>query len=262
MIGQDLEIYMLFSLAVQSAIPYFVAYVYYGKILAYARKMARQEESERRHHDNNSVILDNTVNHANATQDVTGAIFDDNSDDDDLIDPVESPSAKQSGASKLAMYTLLLKLISRIICVSLLSYYPFSGYSLSAIAGVMSMTKFPMALAISVLNFRPLKNKVGEYTENLPDRLEELWEPVAEWFGQNSGDEQRRSIVADESDGGSSSDEARTDQGARRRNTIVSNLIGTRISAVSPFGSPVISTEPRRADVRHKTNTSSASPIV
>ena len=41
-------------------LPYAVSFVYYGKILVYARRLARQEAAERRHFDG-SVVLDNNI---------------------------------------------------------------------------------------------------------------------------------------------------------------------------------------------------------
>ena len=41
-------------------VPYAISFIYYGKILIYARRLARQEAAERRHFDG-SVVLDNNI---------------------------------------------------------------------------------------------------------------------------------------------------------------------------------------------------------
>ena len=42
-------------------LPYAVSFVYYGKILVYARRLASQEAAERRHFVDGSVVLDNNI---------------------------------------------------------------------------------------------------------------------------------------------------------------------------------------------------------
>lgn len=141
---------------------------------------------------------------------MTGVIFDDTSGDEEFLDPEEAPSAKQLMAGLMAMKTSFCLCLTRVAAVTLLVTLPRSTVGLAATAVMVSLLRFPTNLLISIFNFRPLRNKVGLYVENLPERMEEMLEPVPEWLQAfkwcRAASDDRRSIVADESDGSSSDD--------------------------------------------------------
>ena len=113
---------------------------------------------------------------------VIGVIFDDSSGDEDLLeDPSEAPSAKQAGASLMALKTSFFLCLTRVLAVVILVTLPRSSAGLACITVIVSLLRFPINLLVSILNFRPLRNKVGLYVENLPDRIEELLEPMPDW---------------------------------------------------------------------------------
>ena len=174
---------------------------------------------------------------------VTGVIFDDTSGDEELLDPEEAPSAKQLMAGLMAMKTSFCLCLTRVAAVILLvTLSKGSTVGLAATAVIVSLLRFPTTLLISIFNFRPLRNKVGLYVENLPERIEEFFEPVPEWIHAlkwcRSASDDRRSIVADESDGSSSDDTAggggSSNASARKGRSIIPTLMGNRVSAVSP----------------------------
>merc|ERR1712241_195162 len=115
----------------------------------------------------------------------------------------------------MALKTSFFLCLTRVLAVVILVTLPRSSAGLACITVIVSLLRFPINLLVSILNFRPLRNKVGLYVETLPDRIEELLEPMPDWcqiarccccYGGAAGStDDRRSIVADDSDGGSSS---------------------------------------------------------
>ena len=155
--------------------------------------------------------------------------FDDSSDDDDLIDPSETPSAKQSSAVVQALKTMLMLVLIHLICIGILSLDESNTWKYAVVTTLLSLVRFPGKLIICVLNFRPIRNTVALYLENLPAHFHNLMESVMEYWRfkwRSPIDDQRNVIVSND----------------ERNSPVINedsclNIVGRRESAVSPANS-------------------------
>ena len=155
--------------------------------------------------------------------------FDDSSDDDDLLDPSETPSAKQSSAVLQALKTMLILVLIHLICIAILSLDESNTWKYAVVTTLLSLVRFPGKLIICVLNFRPIRNTVTLYLENLPAHFHNLMESVTEYWRfkwRSPIDDQRNVIVSND----------------ERNSPVINedsclNIVGRRESAVSPANS-------------------------
>ena len=156
--------------------------------------------------------------------------FDDSSDDDDLIDPSETPSAKQSSAVVQALKTMLILVLIHLICILILSLAETNNtWKYAVVTTLLSLVRFPGKLIICILNFRPIRNTVTLYLENLPAHFHNLMESVMEYWRfkwRSPIDDQRNVIVSND----------------ERNSPVINedsclNIVGRRESAVSPANS-------------------------
>ena len=154
--------------------------------------------------------------------------FDDTSDDEDLLEPAEAPSAKQASAVFQAGKTMIVLLFVHVSCIILLTLNSLPNVTKYAcVATLLCLVRFPGKLVICTLNFRPIRNTVSLYVENLPNHIQDLFENVIDslsTFRASSPNDDQRSIVVE-------SQEERTspvmNEGARL------NMMGKRESATN-----------------------------
>ena len=159
--------------------------------------------------------------------------FDDSSDDEDLIDPSETPSAKQSSAVLLALKTMLVLVLIHLTCILVLTLdtkeYP-NSLKYGIIVILLALVRSPGKLIAYILNFRPIRNTVSLYLENLPDHFQNL---IENWFDylsnlRSSNDDQRSIVIV--------SNDEHTSPVMMNGDECL-NIIGNRESAVSPANS-------------------------
>ena len=114
------------------------------------------------------------------------------------LDPMDSPSAKQAGASYLALKTMFMVGIVRHFSLAAFVYLsPRSNFSLAAVTTLASLLRHPTVLTVTVLNFGPIRSTFSIYVENLPEHILGLMDPVIDWFQhlKIGSQEDQRSIV-------------------------------------------------------------------
>jgi hypothetical protein len=111
---------------------------------------------------------------------------------------MDSPSAKQAGASYLALKTMLIVGIVRHFSLAVFTFLaPRSNFSLAAVTTLASLLRHPLVLCVTVLNFGPIRSTFSIYVENLPEHLIGLTDPIIDWFQhlKIGSQEDQRSIV-------------------------------------------------------------------
>lgn len=111
---------------------------------------------------------------------------------------MDSPSAKQAGASYLALKTMLLVGFFRHCSLAAFAFFaPYSNFSLVAVTTVASLLRHPMVLCVTVFNFGPIRSTFSIYVDNLPEHLLGLTDPIVDWFQhlKIGSQEDQRSIV-------------------------------------------------------------------
>lgn len=165
-------------------------------------------------------------------------IFDD-SDDDDLLDPSESPSAKQESAVFMALKTMALLALIQLVCIGIMAVPDENTWKYAFLGTLIAITRQPVILGVCVINFGPIRNTVALYVENLPDHIMSSFDPIVDWwagcqFGSTDHQDQRSFVEA-------SHDELNGERAGH--SPIVSraegrpNIVGKRDSAVSPANS-------------------------
>ena len=148
----------------------------------------------------------NTNSHFSGGSHLTGSSsyqnpFDDTSDDEDLLEPAEAPSAKQASAVFQAGKTMIVLMSVHVSCIVLLSLNNLPNVTKYAcVATLLCLVRFPGKLVICTLNFRPIRNTVSLYVENLPNHIQDLFENVIESlssFRASSPNDDQRSIVVE-----------------------------------------------------------------
>ena len=160
--------------------------------------------------------------------------FGDDSEDDDLLDPTESPAVKQSAAVFMAIRTMVSVVILPIICIVILICYGHTLWAYALVAFLLALIRCPGILFICIFNFGPIRNQVGLYIEDLPDHLKDSVLPFIEhvlgFFARNNLSNDERNIVEVGDERGTNSP---TNDGQTRL-----NVVGERESAVSPSPTP------------------------
>jgi len=111
---------------------------------------------------------------------------------------MDSPSAKQAGASYLALKTMLMVGFVRHFSLAVFTFIaPRSNFSLAAVTTLASLLRHPTVLSVTVLNFGPIRSTFSIYMENLPEHLLSLSDPIIDWFQhlKIGSQEDQRSIV-------------------------------------------------------------------
>ena len=111
---------------------------------------------------------------------------------------MDSPSAKQAGASYLALKTMLIVGLLRHCSLAVFAFLaPCSNVSLVAVTTLASLLRHPMILCVTVLNFGPIRTTFSIYFDSLPEHLLAFTDPLVDWFRHQKigSQEDQRSIV-------------------------------------------------------------------
>ena len=96
---------------------------------------------------------------------------------------MDSPSAKQAGASYLALKTMFVVGIVRHFSLAVFTFIaPRSNFSMAAVTTLASLLRHPTVLSVTVLNFGPIRSTFSIYVENLPEHLLSFSDPIVDWF--------------------------------------------------------------------------------
>ncbi len=163
-------------------------------------------------------------------------IFDD-SEDEVLLDPSESPIAKQESAVFSAMKTMFVFSLVEVASAVILVSYGETPWKYALLTSLLTITRTPGLITVCIFNFGPIRNTVSIYLENLPGHMSDFFGPVIffvnkAFSGSNkASDDQRCNIVE-----ASHEDLERATSPAITKDS-KPNIVGKRDSAVSPSNS-------------------------
>ena len=162
-------------------------------------------------------------------------VFGDDSEDDDLLDPIESPSVKQAAAVFMAIRTMVLVVLLPIVCLFILIFHGDTLWAYALVACLLTLIRCPGILCICIFNFGPIRNQVGMYIEDLPEHIKDALVPIWEYLiglFERSNESDERNIV----EVGDDLERANTSPNISKTRL---NIVGKRESAVSPTNSIV-----------------------
>jgi len=225
---------VIFTFSAMS-VSFLFAFTYYLRIYIFARREAAEfeaalAEAQASVQANSHVPSENGTSF-NGVAASFNNIFDD-SEDDDLLDVSESPSAKQASAVFNALKTMLFIGGAMIASAVILVSYDEQTWKYAILSTMLCLIRNPGIIMVCIFNFGPIRNTVTLYLENIPEHISCSMCPFLERFFPmcKSKDDQRNIVEAARED----LERAISPENSKDSKP---NIVGKRDSAVSPSDS-------------------------